>query len=104
MNEDLNDESYYNQKIVQQQRGYGPRKALFDRRKPQSATNYHSKSGNLRHQSLTMNQGVMKSLGLRDDSGSLGHAERDTQGESSQNMIRSEMCQIKEFAKQRASH
>ena len=69
---------------------------LFDA-KPNSASNttYNSKQG-LRHQSLNVNKGAFKSLGVRDltHSGSMAvtAADRDTNGDSSQNLIRSEMC------------
>ena len=81
---------------------------FFDVNKPQSATthqhqqHYHSRP-NLRHQSLNVTKGALKSFGSRDmmtNSNSLATAaEKETNGDSSQNLLRSEMCQIKEFAK-----
>lgn len=76
--------------------------------KPQSATNkFHSKSGiNIKHNSLTIGANPnMKSLNLRDTySGSFAtQGDQETQMESSNPLLKSEMCQIKEFAKRKCA-
>ena len=104
------DNSDLNRMNVMQRNAYhgtNQHQNFFDVNKPQSATtqqhqHYHSKP-NLRHQSLNVTKGALKSFGSRDmmtNSNSLATAaEKETNGDSSQNLLRSEMCQIKEFAK-----